>query len=339
MDTDTQDDPTLQLTVEAIDAAARRLGSRVLVTPTIEWRGRALEALLPPTTRVSLKLEFLQHTGTFKVRGAFHVLLRQPASTLRLGVTAISAGNHAIAVAYAARELGLSAKVVMIRTANPWRVQRCRELGAELVLADDVASGFELVEGIARDEGRFFVHPFEGVETSLGTATLGREVLNQVPDLDAVIVPIGGGGLASGVAAAVKQLSPGCAVYGVEPEGAPTMTRALAAGAPVRLEQLSSVADSLGAPFTGPVSLALCKAYLDDVVLVRDEEILAAQALAFRELKFALEPAGVTTTAGLLGPLRARCARKHVAVIMCGSNIDSGTFHQQLSGHPPPGIR
>jgi threonine dehydratase len=322
-----------EITASSVKTIRGRLGEYVLETPVHHWRSSALSELLSTGTDVFLKLEFLQYTGTFKVRGAFNVLLSQGPNALQHGVTAISAGNHAIATAYAAQRLGLSAKVVMLKHANPFRVELCRSLGAELILAEDAQEGFMQVERLVRDESRFFVHPFDGIHTSLGTATLGYEFCHQVDALDAVIVPIGGGGLASGVAAAVKAFAPECAVYGVEPEGAPTMTRALEAGKPVTLEakDLNTIADSLAAPFAGTTSLELCKAHLDDVVLLTDDEILKAQALAFRDLKFALEPAGAAATAGLLGPLRERLSGLRVGIVACGTNIDEQTFHEQLS--------
>lgn len=322
----------VKVTASAVKTIRERLGERVLETPVHHWRSPELSELLPTGTDVFLKLEFLQYTGTFKVRGAFNVLLSQGPDALQHGVTTISAGNHAIATAYAAQQLGLSAKVVMLKHANPFRVELCRSLGAELIPAEDAQEGFALVERLVQEESRFFVHPFDGIHTSMGTATLGYELCHQVHALDAVIVPIGGGGLASGVAAAVKAIAPECSVFGVEPEGAPTMTRALEAGKPVTLDarDLNTVADSLAAPFAGTTSFELCRAHLDDVVLLTDDEILSAQALAFRDLKFALEPAGAAATAGLLGPLRERLSGQRVGVVVCGTNIDGQTFYEQL---------
>jgi threonine dehydratase len=247
-------------------------------------------------------------------------------------VTAVSAGNHAIAVAYAARIMGTHAKVVMPRTASPVRVARCRAYGAEVMLAEDVHAAFALVRDIEREERRAFVHPFEGPRTALGTATLGLEWWEQAralgAPLDAVIVPIGGGGLAAGVAAAIKQLDPGCAVYGVEPVGADTMTRSLASGTPEGIDRVRTIADSLGAPHAAPYSFGLCRRFLDDVVLVDDEAMCRAMALLFGDMKLACEPAGAAATAALCGPLHPRLAGKRVGVIVCGSNIDAWTFHQ-----------
>ncbi|MGH8117464.1 MAG: pyridoxal-phosphate dependent enzyme, partial [Rhodanobacteraceae bacterium] len=214
--------------VDAIRTARKRLGERVRETPVWRWRGDAIGRTVGADTRVFLKLELFQYTGTFKARGAVLNALALSGDQKSRGVTAVSAGNHAIAVAFAACEVGTTAKVVMPKTANPARVALCRAYGAEVVLMDDVYAAFAEVERIQRDEGRTFIHPFEGELTVLGTATVGYELCNQVAQLDAVIVPIGGGGLIAGVACAVKQMQPDCTVYGVEPEGADSMSRSFA---------------------------------------------------------------------------------------------------------------
>src|SRR5919199_2108650 len=187
-------------TLERIRAARARLGDRIATTPLWHWRGDAIEHAAGPTTQVLLKLELLQYAGSFKPRGALCAMMDLPQDALRRGVTAVSAGNHAMAVGYAARTLGTTAKVVMPKNANPARVEGCRAYGAEVVLVDDVHAAFARVEEIEKEEGRTFVHPFEGPLTALGTATLGLELCAQAAGLDAVIIPIGGGGLCAGVA-------------------------------------------------------------------------------------------------------------------------------------------
>ena len=314
-----------------IEETRRGLGDLVIETPVHRWRGEEIAAAVGADTEVHLKLELFQYTGTFKPRGAFNVMRHLPDEALRRGVTAISAGNHAIAVAYCAQQRGVRAKVVMVKTANPFRVAKARGYGAEVILAEDAKLGFEMVHRFEAEEGLTFIHPFEGIHTSLGTATVGLELARQVPDLDAAIVPIGGGGLASGFATALKLAQPNCAVYGVEPEGAPTLTRALATGAPVTLDGMSTIADSLAAPFTGETTFALCQAHLDEVVLIDDAALRRAQALAFREMKLALEPAGAAATAALAGPLKDRLRGKRVGVLVCGTNIDVATFATQVA--------
>jgi len=314
----------------AIRDLRERLAPYILTTPVWPWASRALRAALDnDATQVVLKLELFQHTGSFKPRGALAVLLDLDAAALGRGVTAVSAGNHAIAVAFAAHLLGTTAKVVMPKTANPFRVRRCRSYGAEVVLVDDVQAAFRHVQEIEQAEGRSFVHPYEGPRTALGTATIGLEWLEQAPDLDAVIIPIGGGGLCGGMAAAIKQINPACAVYGVEPEGADSMARSFAAGSPQAIDRVRTIADSLGAPYALPYSFELCRRYVDDLVLIDDEAMRRAMGLLYSDMKLAVEPAGAAATAALLGPLSARVAGRRVGVIICGANIDLPTFAQQ----------
>lgn len=311
------------LTLQAIVAAADMLAPWVRETPTWVWRDELTECLLPEGTDAVLKLELFQYAGSFKARGALSVMMGLSRPALERGVTAVSAGNHAIAVAWAARTLGASAKVVMPKVADPFRVARCRQLGAQVELADDVHAAFALAERIGSEEGRAFVHPFEGPRTALGTGTLGRELMLQRPDLEAVIVPIGGGGLAAGLSAAIKQIKPECLVFGVEPEGNDVMKRSLASGKPERVPEggYRTIADSLSPPYTLPYSLQLCRRYLDGVVLVGDDALREGVALLFRGAKLAVEPAAASATAALLGPLRDLLAGKKVGLIVCGSNI------------------
>ncbi|HKA03916.1 MAG TPA: pyridoxal-phosphate dependent enzyme [Acidimicrobiales bacterium] len=317
--------------LEAIRSTRARLGERVLVTPVRLWDDAAAAASLGEGTQVFLKEELFQRTGSFKPRGALSVMLDLPPEALARGVTAVSAGNHAIAVAYAARALATTAKVVMPKTANPFRVERCRALGAAVDFVDDVHKAFLRVAEIERSESRTFVHPFEGPKTALGTATLGLELLEQVPELDAVVVPIGGGGLCAGVASAVKLVKPGCLVLGVEPQGADSMSRSFAAGSPQAIESVRTIADSLGAPHAAPYSYGLCRRFVDDLVLVDDDALRRAMLLLFNSAKLAVEPAGAAAAAALCGPLQARLRGKRVGLIVCGANIDAATFGAHLA--------
>jgi len=318
-------------TLAALRATHERLRGLILETPVWRWQTDAITARVGPGTGVFLKLELFQHTGSFKVRGALAVMLDLPRAALERGVCAVSAGNHAMAVAYAARVLGTTAKVVMMQNANPARVAGCRALGAEIELAPDVKVAFERVREIEAAEGRTFVHPFEGPLTALGAATLGLELCDQVPDLDAVIVPIGGGGLCAGVASAVKLCRPEAQVFGVEPEGADSMHRSFASGKPEGIDRVRTIADSLGAPYAAPYSFDLCRRFVDELVLVDDDALRGSMALLFRGMKLAVEPAGAAATAALVGPLRERLRDKRVGVIVCGTNIDAATFSTYLA--------
>jgi threonine dehydratase len=321
---------TMGPTLDQIRAARARLGDRIATTPLWHWRGDAIEHAAGPTTQVLLKLELLQYAGSFKPRGALCAMMDLPQDALRRGVTAVSAGNHAMAVGYAARALDTTAKVVMPRNANPARVQGCRDYGAQVELVDDVHRAFARVREIEQQEGRTFIHPFEGPLTALGTATLGLEICEQARDLDAVIVPIGGGGLCAGVACAMKQMLPRATVYGVEPEGADTMHRSFASGRPESIDAVRTIADSLGAPHAAPYSFALCRRYVDGLVKVDDDALRAAMRLLFSSAKLAVEPAGAAATAALCGPLRERLSGKRVAAIVCGANIDPATFAKHI---------
>jgi len=318
-------------TLEAVRATRERLGDRVVTTPVRLWQDDPLARIVGETTRVVLKEELFQRTGSFKPRGALAVMLDLPLEALGRGVVAVSAGNHAMAVAYAATALKTTAKVVMPKSANPYRVQRSRELGAEVELVDDVHQAFARVKAIEAAEGRTFVHPFEGPKTALGTATLGLEIAEQVPDLDAVIVPIGGGGLCAGVAMAIKMMRPQALVFGVEPFGADTMHRSLAAGSPQAIDKVETIADSLGAPHAAPYSFDLCRRFVDELVRVDDDALRAAMLLLFRSAKLAVEPAGAAATAALCGPLREKLRGRTVVPIVCGANIDPATYSAHLA--------
>ena len=322
--TDTAVDAPAISEIKALRAA---LGSLIELTPTVRCAG--LEDLIGGNTVVHAKLEFLQRTGTFKARGALASVTRLSATQKQRGVTAVSAGNHAIATAFAAQAVGTSAKIVMTRSANPARIQGCRRFGGEVILADNVHDAFATAERIKADEGRFFVHPYEGREIATGTGMVGLEIHEQCTEFDAVVVAVGGGGLIGGIANALKQLRPGCEVIGVEPDGADSMRRSFAAGEPQSIDAVQTIADSLGAPFAMPYSYALCRRNVAHLAAIDDEQIRDAMGILFRVMRFAVEPACAASTAALLGPLRSQLRGRKVVLVMCGSNIDWPTFAAQ----------
>ena len=317
-------------TLQGIQETREKLDRYIVETPVWNWRSREIVEGIGKETEIFLKLELFQHTGSFKPRGALAVMLGLDPQALSKGVTAVSAGNHAIAVSYAAQLLGTTAKVVMPRTANPARVAKCKAYGAEVVLVDNVTVAFDRVHQIETEEKRHFVHPFEGPFTALGTATVGLEFCRQVPDLEAVIVPIGGGGLCAGIATAVKLIQPGCQVFGVEPEGADTMYRSFASGKPESIPAVRTIADSLGAPHAEPYSFELCRQYIDELVLVNDDELRRAMVRLYQGVKLAVEPAGAASTAAICGPLLEKLRGKRVGLIVSGTNIDVNTFRDYI---------
>lgn len=309
-------------TLAAITTTAARLAPFVRHTPVWEWHDEVVSA--------TLKLELFQHSGSFKVRAAInHILALTPAQHGQ-GVTAVSAGNHAVAVAYAAQRLGTSAKVVMPSTASPARVRLCHRFGAEVVLVADIATAFDTALQMQRTEHRYLIHPFDDPLTAAATATLGLEFLRQVADLEAVVIPIGGGGLIGGMAAAIKQARPGCLVYGVEPRDNDVLKRSVASGRPEKATATRSIADSLSPPFALPYTLSLVQRFVDDIVLVTDDELTAGMYLLFARAKLAVEPAGAATTAGAIGPLRGRLQGKRTGLLICGANIDAPEFAAYL---------
>jgi threonine dehydratase len=322
-------------TIDAIRANRARLGDLIVTTPIRRVIDDAFAKSVGESTIVWLKEELFQRTGSFKPRGALSVMLDLDKDALARGVTGVSAGNHAISLGYAARILGTTAKVVMPKTANAFRVQMCRDLGATVELVDNVARAFDRVHEIEATEGRTFVHPYEGPKTALGTATLGMEFIDQVraegEELDAVIVAAGGGGLTGGVACAVKQMSPDTKVFVVEPEGADTLYRSFETGQPESLDAVRTIADSLGAPRCEPYSFALNKQFVDEVVLVDDDQIRDGMRLLFKSAKLAVEPAGAAALAALMYPLRERLDGKTVGIVVCGANIDTETFSKHVS--------
>lgn len=319
-------------TPDEIKAARKKLADKVRYTPVWQWKGEEVAELFGDGTEVFLKLELFQYGGSFKPRGALINMMDLDEEQLKRGVTAVSAGNHAIAVAFAAKTVGTSAKVVMPKSANKSRVDRCKSYGAEVILVDDVHKAFEKVEEIEEKEGRTFIHPFEGRLTALGTATVGLELCEQVENLDAVIVPIGGGGLIAGIASAVKQMQPDCKVYGVEPVGADSMSKSFKAGRPEEIEKVDTMADSLGAPHAAPYSFGVARKYVDDIVKVTDSQMADTMKVLFREMKLAVEPAGASATAALRYPLREQLKGKRVGIIVCGTNIDLDTYYQNING-------
>ncbi|HEY0300379.1 MAG TPA: pyridoxal-phosphate dependent enzyme [Rhizomicrobium sp.] len=321
-------------TLDEIRAARRVLDDVVATTPVFSWRAAAVANLVGTETSLFLKLELFQVGGSFKTRGATLAIRGLSPEQLRRGVVTASGGNHAIAVAVASRAAGTTARVFMGRQANPFRQQRCRDLGADVTLVDDVHQAFAAARAASENDGLAYIHPFEGKPIAAGTATVGLELMEQVADLDAVVVPVGGGGLLAGIAAAVKQLRPQCAVYGVEPVGADTMYRSFQAGTPQEIAKIDTIADSLGSPTALPYSFGLCRKFADEIVLVTDDQLRWGMKLLFEEMKLVAEPAAAAATVAILGPLRERLRGKRVGVIVCGSNIDLDTFVRHIKAAP-----
>jgi len=321
---------TLALSLTEIHAAAAVLKGRIVETPVLPLTSDRITHALPKGATIAMKMELFQQAGSFKARGVTLAIDALNEAERKAGITAVSAGNHALAVAWGAKVAGLSAKVVMPETADPMRVEGCRELGAQVVLTPDVESAFKEVDNLVKQEGRTMLHPFESPFMRLGAATCGLEFANAFPDMEIAIIPIGGGGLISGMASAIKLANPNCTIYGVEPYGADSMFQSYQQDAPFALKKVDTIADSLGSPMTLADGYAITKQHVSEIVRVSDDELKSAMSLLFSATKIAAEPACAASTAALIGPLAKHCEGKRVGIIACGSNISLEKFHRLI---------
>lgn len=302
-----------------IEAARRRIADAVLLSPCPE----SIPLSEATGARVYCKLENLQRTGSFKERGARNALLLLDADARRRGVIAASAGNHALGLAYHGRLLGVPVTVVMPRNAPLIKVSTCRRLGANVALAGaSFAEAKAHAHEVAAREGLTYVHGYDDPAIIAGQGTLGLEILDQVPDVEAVVVPIGGGGLLAGVALAVKTRRPDVLVVGVEPAGAAKFSAACARGEPVVVECAPTLADGLAVPDIGANALPLARAYLDKLVTVSEDEIALAILRIVELEKAIVEGSGAATLAALLGGHLPELAGRRVVLAFCGGNID-----------------
>jgi threonine dehydratase len=286
-------------------------------TPVIQVDLSELDESAAALPAGTLKLEYMQCGGAFKARGAFtNLLLREVPPA---GVVAASGGNHGVAVAYAAHRLGVPAKIFVPVVSAPAKIERIRQLGADLVVTGErYADALIAAQDWERSSGAMSVHAYDQRETILGQGTLGLELAEQVADLDTVLVPVGGGGLISGVA---SWFAGDVRVIGVEPEGAPTLSYARAEGRPVDASAGSVAADALAPRQVGQLVFPITQAYVDDVVLVDDVSILAAQRALWQAFRIAAEPAASVGIAALLAGAYKPAPGEHVTVVISGANM------------------
>jgi threonine dehydratase len=312
------DQHSLPIAVDDVRAAGERIAGLAHRTPVL--RSRTLDGLVGAP--VALKAENLQRAGAFKFRGACNAV----AALRPDGVCSASSGNHAQALALAAREHGTRATILMPRDAPASKRAATEGYGAEVIEFDRYTDDREaLVRALAADRGLTLVHPYDDPLVMAGQGTVGLELAADVDDLDLVLVPCGGGGLLSGVATAIKALCPQARVVGVEPEAGDDTARSLRAGERVRIEVRPTIADGQQIPTPGERTWEVIRALVDDVVTVSDAEIVAAMRLLFERLKVVAEPSGASALAALLA---GRVAPRDgtVAVIISGGNVDAARF-------------
>ncbi len=318
------------VSIEDIRAAQQVIAGRVYRTPMMH--STHLSERLG--VRLHLKLENFQKTGSFKVRGALNRMRQLTPEERARGVVTVSAGNHAQATAWAARQVGTHATIVMPAGAVRSKIEATRGYGGEVILTEEELLG--VMGEIQQARSLVMVHPFDDPAVIAGAGTVGVEILEDVPDADLIMVGIGGGGISSGVGVAVRALRPSARVIGVEPEGAAVMRLSLDRGSPQRLATWKTVADGLAAPWAGTLNFEHVRALLNDVVTVTDEAIIDAMWLLFERCKVVAEPAASASLAALLSgavPLPERAAGAPVQTVVCiisGGNVDRGKMRALL---------
>lgn len=302
----------------AVLATQQVIRSHVRRTPVMET---AAEDFGLPGAALTFKLEFMQHSGTFKARGAFaNLLLREGAER---GVVAASGGNHGAAVAFAAMKLGIKAHIYVPRISSPAKIERIKQYGAEITVGGEAyADAYAASRAFAAEHGLIEVHAYDGYETLSGQGMVGLEWLEQSPGIDTMLVAVGGGGLIGGIAAAVEDR---VRIIGVEPENAATLHEATKAGHPVDVPVSGVAADSLGARRIGALCFAL-SGYIDRTVLVTDEAIVAAQKQIWDVLRVVAEPGGAAAMAALLSGRYVPAPGERVGVLLCGANTTAVKF-------------
>jgi len=306
-----------------IRAAAERIRGHVHRTPLLSSRSIGEAA----GGRVFLKGESFQKTGSFKPRGALNKVLSLPGEDRGRGLVTVSAGNHAQAVAWAAARTGVACAVVMPAKAPAPKVAAVRGYGARIVFHDDNATLFDRLRELEKETGYVFVHPFDDPVVLAGAGTAGLEIVEDLPDVSVVVVPVGGGGLMAGVASAVKQMRPSVRVVAVELAEGPGLAPALAAGKPVPVSRPArTLADGLIPPFVGALPLAIARETLDAIVSVTEEEIAGAMRRLLTRAKLYAEGGGAAATAALLAGKVALREGDVVAVLVSGGNVDPERF-------------
>jgi threonine dehydratase len=309
---------TPDVTIDDVRSAAARIEPYIHHTPLFD------SATLSQMTglNLGLKAENLQRTGAFKARGALNAVLRLSTEQRERGVVTLSAGNHGQGLAYAAKIAGVRCVVFMPENAVPTKVAAVKDYGAEARFAPTMETVFAAMDEYRKAHGLHYVHPFGDPDIIAGQGTVGVEILEQSPEVETIAVCVGGGGLLAGIAVAAKALKPDIRIVGVEPEGAPVVTRSLIAGYPVTIEKITTIADGLAAPFAAPTSQRLIERLVDDVVIVTDDEILGALRLLLERTKLLVEPAGAAATAALLAGRAGAASGSRVVATLSGGNVD-----------------
>ena len=316
-----------------IDRAREVLRGKIVNTPMLNLNEDDFHEILPDNSEVSIKLELFQQTGSFKARGVAIGLETLEEKKKAQGIVTVTGGNHGIATAWGASKYGISAKIIMPKTADPFRIDKCKNLGAEVILTENVDDAFRKLDEIETDENRYVLHPFNQENMIIGSATCCAEIIDQMGDIDILIIPIGGGGLIGGMAHYLGQINSSVELLGVEPVGADSFTKSLENNGAIRIHKVDTIADSLGAPMAMEFSFNIAKKRVSQVEKVTDDEIRNAMITMRDRLGFIVEPACATSLAGLQERYKKKCEGKKVGIIACGSNISFERYNEILKDY------
>lgn len=310
-------------TVKEVEENYEVIKSHLNLTPVVQWTGDQKDRLLGRSAKVYIKLELFQVAGSFKPRGGLTVASRLSPELLSKGLVTVSAGNHGISTAYLAKQLHTHAKIFLPRSANPYRVEKIKSLGAEVIICNTINQAFESAHKIRSREKRFFFHPFEGYGNALGHASAALELIRQMPTPDQVLIPVGGGGFCSGISSFLKQhpSTSKTVITGVEPEGAAAMGLSFNENQCIQLEHVDTIADSLGSPVTLPYSFHLCRKFTDHMKTVTESEIIQGMKMIHSEFSLTVEPA-CAAAFSLLLKIPELFREQTIGLFFCGSNID-----------------
>tara|TARA_B110000116_G_scaffold134178_1_gene116280 strand:+ start:7853 stop:8818 length:966 start_codon:yes stop_codon:yes gene_type:complete len=304
-------------TLKDLQLAHKKIVDRVHHTPLLpnqSLNGRSKQSIF-------LKCEHFQKTGSFKVRGALNSIMNLDEASREKGVVTVSAGNHAQALAWASQQLDIPTTVVMNSKASRTKARATESYGGKVILHGTPSEAFQLAIEIANEEGMTFIHPFDDPHVIAGQGTVGLEIFNDLRNIENLIVPIGGGGLISGIALVKHYLRPEVKIYGVEPEGAAAMHASLTEGHAVQLDSVSTIADGLAAPMAGNLTFQITQEYVDEIIVVSDKQITEAMSFILSRTKFLVEPAGCAVIAALLSGKIECASGGHTVAILSGGNI------------------
>ena len=319
-----------ELSITTIESIYKKINPYINKTPLIK-ASKSIDQDFD--TNIFLKFECFQKSGSFKARGAINNIISSKKNDLEGGITAVSAGNHAIATSYAANIFKLKNKIFLYDSANSYRIAACKNYNANICLTN-ANSAFEEVKN-AENEGYKFIHPFDGPKTLQGSATLGLEIIDQLKDLnvkiDNILISVGGGGLISGIGSVLKQHLPDVKIIGIEPNEAKGITDSLYNNSPLSKVKINSIADSLCAPLHMPYSFSVAKQVIDRMINLSDKEMIDSMIYAFNNLKLFLEPACVTGFAALKYHVKKEFRGENTLILLCGSNIDYQSWNKLVN--------